>query len=188
MNASSATATASPMPNSAASCCPMNENVRNTQIMIVAAAVMPRAVSPARCEPRPSSGARAPTPQHPERGRRGEQVHHRHGRRDEQAAERHHQQQEVQPDDGEDEPRQLRGHHGGEVGECGGDAADAHPQGRAAFGRSASAVRTLPLVSLRVRRPGRLLGELSRRAAAPCRRWAAAAAGHAKLKKHTWVA
>jgi len=45
MNASSATAAASPMPNSATSRWPRNENVRNTQIMIVAAAVMTRAVS-----------------------------------------------------------------------------------------------------------------------------------------------
>ncbi len=45
MNASSATAAASPMPNSAMSREPMNEKVRNTQIMIVAAAVMTRAVS-----------------------------------------------------------------------------------------------------------------------------------------------
>src|SRR5580704_8232764 len=37
--------------------------------------------------------------------------------------------------------------------------------------RSASAVRTLPLVSLRARRPGRLVGELSRCAAAPCPGW-----------------
>jgi hypothetical protein len=45
MNASSATAAASPMPNSATSRWPMNENVTNTQIMIVAAAVMTRPVS-----------------------------------------------------------------------------------------------------------------------------------------------
>ena len=45
MNASSATAAASPMPNPATSRWPMNENVRITQIMIVAAAVMTRPVS-----------------------------------------------------------------------------------------------------------------------------------------------
>ena len=45
MNASSATAAASPMPNSAMSRWPRSENVTNTQIMIVAAAVMTRPVS-----------------------------------------------------------------------------------------------------------------------------------------------
>ena len=45
MNASSATAAASPMPNSATSRWPRKENVRNTKIMIVAAAVMTRPVS-----------------------------------------------------------------------------------------------------------------------------------------------
>ena len=44
-NASRATAAASPMPNSAMTRWPPNENARNTQIMIVAAAVMTRAVS-----------------------------------------------------------------------------------------------------------------------------------------------
>ena len=54
MNASSATAAASPMPNSATSREPMNENIRNTQIMIVAAAVMTRAVS--TCPARTATG------------------------------------------------------------------------------------------------------------------------------------